>query len=59
MYFKVLLISTGRIQVLKKVHQGIIFDSKLQLGAQVENAIEKSNKVKHAIWLIRNFFNES
>ena len=37
---------------------GIIFDSKLQWGPQVENAILKSNKAKHAIMLIRKFFNK-
>ena len=38
---------------------GIIFDSKLQWGPQVENAIKKSNKAKHAIMLISKYFNKS
>ena len=38
---------------------GITFDSKLQWGPQVENAIKKSNKAKHAIMLIRKFFNKT
>jgi hypothetical protein len=37
---------------------GLIFDSKLQWGPQVENAIKKSNKAKHAIMLIRKFFSK-
>ena len=31
---------------------GIIFDSKLQWGPQIESIIKKSNKAKHAIVLI-------
>ena len=38
---------------------GVIFDSKLQWGAQVENVIKKSNKAKHAILLIRKYFNKA
>ena len=37
---------------------GVIFDSKLQWGAQVENVIKKSTKSKHAIMLIRKYFNK-
>ena len=37
---------------------GVIFDSKLQWGQQIENTIMKSNKAKHAIFLIRKFFNK-
>ena len=36
---------------------GVIFDSKLQWGQQIANVIMKSNKAKHAIFLIRKFFN--
>ena len=35
---------------------GVIFDSKMQWGPQVENVIKKSNKAKHAILLIRKYF---
>ena len=37
----------------------VIFDSKLQWGPQVENAIKKSNRAKHAILLIKKYFNKS
>ena len=37
---------------------GVIFDSKMQWGPQVENVIKKSNKAKHAISLIRKYFNK-
>ena len=38
---------------------GVIFDSKLQWGPQVENAIKKSNRAKHAIMLIKKYFNKN
>ena len=38
---------------------GVIFDSKLQWGPQIENVIKKANKAKHAIQLIRKFFNKA
>ena len=37
---------------------GIIFDSKLQWGPQVANAITKSARALNAISLIRNYFNQ-
>ena len=49
-----LILSKLNINVL-----GVIFDSKLQWGPQVESAIKKSNKAKHAIMLIRKYFNKT
>ena len=37
---------------------GIIFDSKLQWGPQVANAITKSTRALNVISLIRNYFNQ-
>ena len=38
---------------------GVIFDSKLQWHAQVENAIKKSDKAKYAISLIKRYFSRN
>ena len=38
---------------------GVIFDSKLQWHAQVENAIKKSNKAKYAISIIKRYFSKN
>ena len=35
---------------------GVIFDSKLQWGSQIEGVIKKSNKAKHAIYFILFLF---
>ena len=37
---------------------GVIFDSKLQWGPQIENVIKKSNAAKHAIILIKKYFSK-
>ena len=49
-----LITSNPTINVL-----GIIFDSKLQWGPQIENTIKKSNKPKHALLLIKKYFNKT
>ena len=38
---------------------GVMFDSKLQWKAQVENAIKKSNKAKYAISMIKKYFTKN
>ena len=38
---------------------GIIFNLKLQWGPQIENAVKKSNKLKHAIMIIKKYFGKS
>ena len=54
------LISINKIIKSKKEINvlGIIFDSKLQWGPQVANAITKSTRALNAISLIRNYFNQ-
>ena len=45
------ILSKATINVL-----GVMFDSKLQWKAQIENVIKKSNKAKYAISMIKKYY---
>ena len=38
---------------------GVLFDSKMQWQPQIQNAVNKSKKALHAIFLIKNYFNKA